>query len=533
MVDTGDRIEGNGLYDASIPKGKYTFDILKEQQIDIICTGNHELYKQNASEDEYLKTVPGFQGNYIASNVDILDPKTGDRVPLAQRYKKFTTKNQGIRVLAFGFLFDFTKNANNTSVQPVSQTVKEQWFQDAIRDREVDLFLIVGHVPLPSVEFEVIFKAIRGVQWDVPMQFFGGHSHVRDYTKYDSKAYALQSGRYMETIGFMSISGLNRGDKSQKAVEESSSLASLKFARRYIDNNLFSFYHHTSLDSTSFPTSHGRNVSSMIASARKTLKLDFRFGCAPQDLWMHRAPYPSNHSIYTWLQEQVFPGSIYDENRGDIPTMAIANTGALRFDIFEGAFTVGSTYDVSPFLNSFRFIKDVPLSVAEKLLVVLNVGAPQLQYTLRAKTPVSSKQLEIKQGMATPKSRSSLSQVPLTDGEDPDLTPGYTTVDDAGSDGDDTLHLPIKFYRVPNCIGSRIRFPSADARGDATDGPQDSENPEVVDLVYLDFLHSFVLSALQFLGTEYQEEDTEVYMKGVDMTSLISNWVKDNWNGNC
>ncbi|KAK5187816.1 hypothetical protein LTR16_009512, partial [Cryomyces antarcticus] len=141
VVDTGDRIEGNGLYDASDPKGRYTFDIIKEQEIDIICSGNHELYKSNSSEDEFRQTVPGFKGSYIASNLDIYYPDTDAFEPLAPRFKKFTTKNQGIRIIAFGFLYDFNGNANNTKVQPVEETVKEQWFQDAIRDRDVDLFL--------------------------------------------------------------------------------------------------------------------------------------------------------------------------------------------------------------------------------------------------------------------------------------------------------------------------------------------------------------------------------------------------------
>ena len=191
-------------------------------------------------------------------------------MPLAPRFKKFTTKHQGIRVLAFGFIFDFTRNANNTVIQPVRETIKEKWFQEAIRDRDVDLFLVAGHVPLRSEEFNSIFKAIREVQWDVPIQFFGGHSHVRDYSKYDSKAFALQSGRYMETVGFMSITGLATGGKRNEpisdALKDSKAMAPLnspQFARRYIDNNLFSYYHHTSLNSTSFPTSRGQNVSKM------------------------------------------------------------------------------------------------------------------------------------------------------------------------------------------------------------------------------------------------------------------------------
>ena len=33
IVDTGDRVEGNGLYDASHPKGLFTYDIFKEQDV--------------------------------------------------------------------------------------------------------------------------------------------------------------------------------------------------------------------------------------------------------------------------------------------------------------------------------------------------------------------------------------------------------------------------------------------------------------------------------------------------------------------
>ena len=545
LIDTGDRIEGNGLYDASHPKGAYIYDIFKEQEIDVICSGNHELYHENSSINEYLKTVPNFQGNYIASNIDIIDPHSGDRVPLAQRFRKFTTKNQGIRVLAFGFLFDFTRNANNTFVQRVEETIKQDWFQQAIRDREVDLFLVAGHVPLRSDEFNAIYKAIREVQWDAPIQFFGGHTHIRDYAKYDSKAYALESGRYLETIGFMSITGLNTGGKPHDLPifapansEQSTLQASPKFGRRYIDNNLFSFLHHTLLNETSFPTTHGRNVSATIASARKELGLDHQFGCAPTDLWMNRVPYPSERSIFTWLEKQVFANMIHDEKRGDFPALVLLNTGAVRFDIYQGAFTVDTIYSVFPFTNNFRYIQDVPFDVAVKVLTVLNNGPTVVAgdpNTLRLKTPVSLHQQDILENFTDPRLNhrlGAIGQIVLEDDE-PELLPGYTTSDDGGSDGDDTHHSPIKFYRVPNCIESRIGFPSC-TRGDNLAHILDEcESPNTVDLVFIDFIQPYVLGALKFLGTDYEREHTKVYMEGTDMTSLITKWVIENWKGEC
>lgn len=545
LIDTGDRIEGSGLYDASHPKGVYTYDIFREQEMHVICSGNHELYHKNSSINEYLKTVPNFQGKYIASNIDIIDPRSGDRVPLAQRFKKFTTKNQGIRILAFGFLFDFTGNANNTIVQPVEETIKQDWFQQAIRDREVDLFLVAGHAPLRSDEFNAIFQAIRGVQWDAPIQFFGGHTHIRDYAKYDSKAYALESGRYLETIGFMSITGLNAGGKPHDLPvfapansEQPMIRATPKFARRYIDNNLSSFLYHTSLNETSFPTPHGRNVSTMIASAREALGLDHQFGCAPTDLWTNRAPYPSESSIFTWLEKQVLTDMIKDEKRGDTPTMVLLNTGAMRFDIFQGAFTVDTTYAVSPFTDNFRYIQDVPFDVAKKVLTVLNNGPTFLAgdfHTLRSNAPVSLQQQDFLGTFTDPKlyhRLGTVGQIVLED-DKPELLPGYTTVDDGGSDGDDTRHLPIKFYQVPNCIESRIGFPPCTKGDNLGDIFDKCEDPKTVDLVFLDFIQPYILAVLKFLGNDYEREDAKTYMEGMDITTLITIWVAKNWKGEC
>ena len=42
LIDTGDRIEGSGLYDASHPKGNFSREIFAQQDIDVICIGNHE-----------------------------------------------------------------------------------------------------------------------------------------------------------------------------------------------------------------------------------------------------------------------------------------------------------------------------------------------------------------------------------------------------------------------------------------------------------------------------------------------------------
>ncbi|KAK4151444.1 Metallo-dependent phosphatase-like protein [Chaetomidium leptoderma] len=526
LVDTGDRVEGNGLYDGSHPKGKYYYDIYREQDVDIICTGNHELYIASTADAEHQLTVPNFKENYVASNLDYIDPKSGERMPLAQRYRKFQTKNQKLDIVAFGFLFDFTGNANNTVVQPVRETVREQWFQDAIRE-EADVFVVIGHVGVRMPEFKTIFNAIRKQNPLTPILFFGGHVHIRDAISYDSRSFAVASGRYFETIGWMSVDG----ELARTALSQDDADAGFSFHRRYIDNNLLGLQHHTGLDAATFPTEHGRNVSAFITKAREALDLDYAFGCAPKTLWMSRSPYPGDNSIYSWLEKEVLPDVATNPDRNDMPRLVIVNTGAIRFDIFKGAFTRDTTYIVSPFLSAMTHIPDVPYRMARKVIELLNTAGKIMESApMDNRFMATPEQLAIHESIlyeAPVLSDSFLDaaqQKPLgggsvVDGGRPRLTEGYTTRDDIGLDGDDTVHAPVNFYVVPNCVQAEVEFPS--------DG-----EPETVDLVFLDFIAPWVLMALRLLGGEYSGEDVQLYVEGT-FTDLMAGWIEKNWPRHC
>ncbi|KAJ4382130.1 hypothetical protein N0V86_002459 [Didymella sp. IMI 355093] len=539
IVDTGDRVEGNAIYDSSKPRGKFTYEIAKEQHIDLISSGNHELYKADTAEGEYYHTVRDFEGNYLASNLDIYDPKTGYLEPLAPRYKKFTTKNQGIRILAFGFIFDFTGNANNTVVTRVEDTVNEDWFQAALKDKDLDLIVVFGHVDIRSSEYTILFSTIRAAHPSLPIQFFGGHSHIRDYKVFDTKAVALESGRYMETLGFMSISGLSTGGTSKRAATPQES--SITFARRYIDNNLFSLHHHSDKDSDSFPTSHGLNVSKAIGAARTSLGLTKKYGCAPHDLWISRRPYPHRESILSWLSESVLPDSISQSSRiaSGKKALVIQNTGAVRFDIFKGAYTKDTKFLVSPFTSPLRLIRDVPYKAASQVIKLLNHGGPIVMQMMEdglLLAPPEVSAARFRPGLLSSAEDSEEvafggrqyqngeAQTPMRSDE-PALIPGYTTHDDAGTDGDDTIHSKIQFYDVPNCIQATVGFDAADK----------DEEPQTVDLMYNEFIQKWILMALQYMGKAYTSDDTEVYADGKSFTDIMTDWVSEHWTheGEC
>lgn len=86
--------------------------------------------------------------------------------------------------MAFGVLFDFTGNSNVSKVIKARDLVKEEWFLEAVNYPEpVDLFIVVGHNPVRTTvstsTFGIIYKTIRGQRPGIPIQAFGGHTHIR------------------------------------------------------------------------------------------------------------------------------------------------------------------------------------------------------------------------------------------------------------------------------------------------------------------------------------------------------------------
>jgi hypothetical protein len=516
LIDTGDRVEGNGLYDGSTPPGLYTYDIFKNAPIDVMTVGNHELYINTTAQRDFNTTVPLYKSSYLASNLNITNPPIGappgtPTQPFAPRFKRFRTPNQNLNILAFGFLYNFGKPADNVRIQNVSDTVKEKWFLDALNSGPTNLILVAGHVQLKletwgaGQEFRWILQAIRAnvATSNTPVVFFGGHSHIRDFRKFDDKAYGLQSGRYGETVGFLSMSNLtNTGLTDADNSEDESRLANPVYQRRYIDANLFSYYSHARKTVATFDTPLGVEVTKNITTARAALQLDKPYGCAPADMSLYYAPYPSNQSILTWLETQVFldtwsplltppPGGRGTDCSGingtGNPMLVMTNSGAIRFDVFKGRFTVDSVINMSPFTSSFRCLTAVPVAAARQLVTKLNLGPPillledgspdveesgRLMEELRLSPPVPMGEAE----------ESDLNDVGYADqvlfddrmALQPGLLPGYVTKDDAGTDGDDTPHLPYPTYTVPNVVGATIALPSPTAT--------------VIDVVYNEFM---------------------------------------------
>ncbi|KAJ5103460.1 hypothetical protein N7532_003989 [Penicillium argentinense] len=176
--------------------------------------------------------------------------------------------------MAFGVILDGTNNNKNmTRIQPAAEMIQESWFKDAVNRVDIDLFVFIGHNPgkpgIPKSEssFPLLMKTLRDTRPEVPVQGFGGHTHRRDFHVYDKKSSAIESGKYCDTVSWISLDGIKtqplearatRPEASYMISEEPATVEStdascpkkktfeMKLTRWYLDWNRLTFSYNAS-----------------------------------------------------------------------------------------------------------------------------------------------------------------------------------------------------------------------------------------------------------------------------------------------
>ncbi|KAI0828002.1 Metallo-dependent phosphatase-like protein [Trametes gibbosa] len=507
LVDSGDLHDGTGLSDGFPPGGvdahesnKFILDL----PYDVMAIGNHELYIYANTLDMYKNFAPKRNGRYLSSNVNITVLNEHGKVvsvPVGNRFAKFKTR-KGRKVTSLGVLFDFTGNDVNTTVQKVEDMVKERWFTEAIKD-EPDFFLLAGHMPVREDNWPTVFNAIRAVHAETPIMILGGHTHIRDCLQLDGRSIALESGRYMETVGWLSAKleqphghyGSHGGSKN------------ITFTRRYLDPNRVTYEYHTRRSNFSFDTFEGSRITKGLNELSVRFNLSDLFGTAPQDYTISQAPYPSNGSLLSLFAAEAMPYALtLNNSRAGVPNIMITNSGSQRFDLYGGPFSKNDQLTASPFADAFLYLPDVPFAVANQVLPALNhAGAnerralAEREEELYARGEVEMRYMQWLEEMDRrshgPERRAAHN-----------ATLGYVTHDDCPGVGDDVLHAPLPFFASPDFIGS---------------APPNVTDDTPVDLVFVDFIAAQLIETVNGLQTAktYTAADVKAY------TDVLSNAV--------
>ncbi|KAG8899457.1 hypothetical protein FRB99_006702 [Tulasnella sp. 403] len=487
VVDSGDLHDGNGLSDG-FPEGGVngheTNKFFTKIPYDALAIGNHELYKYPVSLDVYRNFAPKWKGRYLTSNVNITivsKDGTTKKVPIGAQYTKFKT-SQGRTVTAFGVLFNFTNNAKNTHVQKADDFVKESWFLEAIAE-EPDFFLLLGdgmnsHMAVARDNWPIIFKAIRYVHPFTPILIFGGHTHIRDCVVLDERSMALESGRYMETVGWMS------------ATLPKVKTDPVEFSRRYLDANRVTYQYHTGTSEGTFDTRKGKKITKGLKRLVKRFNLDSTFGVVPQDYYLDRVPHTFNNSVVSLFIHKILPTVLpasYPE-RASTPFIVVANSGSQRFDVFRGPFTRNDQFIVSPFKNSFLYLT-VPLGIGRKVADKLN------EYGAFSTFVVNDEEAMVTKVWTEWRKQQWENMQPshMFDANGKQLTLGYRTTDSCpGGPGDDTPHSPIPFFDAPGYVAHSTVPPA-------------TPDTSLVDIIIMNFFVADTVKAVNDLRAEYPE----------------------------
>ena len=563
MVDTGDLHDGNGLSDTTSPNGAASNLIFEKVDYDLLTIGNHELYISDIAYLTATQFATAYGEKYLTSNVQVFNNATRKYEYPGKQYRYFKTK-KGLRIMAMGFLFDFGGNSNASKVIKAADAIKQPWFAQAVNyTKPIDLFVLMGHNSLRNGSGQTlatIQTAIRKARPDVPIQLFGGHTHIRDFAVYDAGSTGLESGRSCETLGWVAVKGIKskhyEGSQNPKGVPHPSRPAvkvnttavtppaafkDLKYARRYLDWNRLTFAYHAvgSQSKTKFDMKKGIQTSKDLTLLRKQQNLTTLYGCAPQTWCISCAPFGSPNNIYTLLSEAVAK-TVISQTRADKPRLIILNTKSVRFDLVEGPFTVDDSFIVNPFHDAFQFFADVPYANAKQVLHLLN------KPVFERREEVIARDLTTRDFSFTTLTGNSIEQCfeatasshldslrrrelygSMTRGRNAairrDITPtaGYVTKDDFGTGGDDTNHSAIPFFPRPDTFQANASF------------PEDGSSPVKVDLVFLDFIRPDVLVALASAGLNYTNAPIAYYVpKEFDTHAYLPAYAKLAWQKN-
>ncbi|KAG6901602.1 hypothetical protein C0995_010114 [Termitomyces sp. Mi166 len=205
-----------------------------------------------------------------------------------------------------------------------------------------------------------------------------------------------------------------------------------------------------------------------------------------------------------------------NNSRASIPNLIITNSGSQRFDIYSGSFTKNDQLTASPFTDTFLYIPDIKLSLANAVLASLNSAGAENRRSLVEEREAT----EYRLGYVDKRYNEWLRNMNRRHGVEMrvarNLTLGYVTTDSCPGAGDDTLHAPLPFFDVPDFISSN---------------PPAVSDDTPIDLVVVDFIESQLIGILNSLQKDkvYTAADAVLYTP-VLASEALGIYAQSAWN---
>lgn len=497
VVDSGDLVTGNGLSDTTDPVGNFSNGLIAEASYDVLTMGNHDCSDLGRLQSYRRGFLPLWGDRYLTSNVEVKSTDGTSTEAVGKRWTSFVLPQTGARVTALGVLFDFAPPYQELLITPPSQLVHEDWLKALVASEEgqsTDIWLLAGHMPAdgaPEDEWDALVAGLRSlVGADKPIVGLGGHTHVRACRRTNENSMVLQSGRFHETAGWVSLN-----------LSSSGTVARSTFSRSYIDLNPSNMAYHLGQELTPklfAGSTKAKRVRSRLQRFLAEKGLNVVHGFAPRDYYLERFPAHDERSILnasTSVLEKTF-------SDGETARLVILNSGSLRSDLRRGPLTTNDQFILSPFSDAFYVLKGVKRSAALASLAQMIEEAPP-------PAPVPAQTSKGADGRFH--------------------SQGYVTVDLCGTagavseEGDDTVHSSAGIVPFEPPYLSALM------------GRQDTD---LVDVIILRYLLPRFVDALNRQPQErkWSTEDASIYHDSlgqrIKTRDLWKHHAHRNWNGN-
>jgi 2',3'-cyclic-nucleotide 2'-phosphodiesterase (5'-nucleotidase family) len=303
---------------------------------------------------------------HLSSNIGM----TETNEPLSNRYMVLEGKNS--RILVFGFIYHLKDPSEEVTVYDPADVTKEDWFKVALQVTDYDAILVMAHMGTDDESVAVIHDAIREIVGDLmPIQFVCGHTHLRRSAQLDPLSKAVEAGKYLDTIGFVSFPNLqNIEDRNDelRPLEDSTAL----FQHVFLDANVNMLKYALDDFGEGFATTDGQELQEFIQRTQNRLGLDKVLGCAPNDYFQNRSIH-DHDSLWKVYRDKVVPTQL--ERDPEANRAILVSQASWRYDISQGENMYDDVVAISPFNEPVYFIGSMPCDIVLELNETLNKAA--------------------------------------------------------------------------------------------------------------------------------------------------------------
>ena len=296
--------------------------------------------------------------HHLASNIVMTE--SGN--PLSSRFLVLEGINS--KVLVFGFIYHLENPAPEVTVQDPADVVEETWFIDALRDTPHSAVLIMAHMGTDDQAIQPILDAVR--HWDgdhMPVQFVAGHTHFRRWSQLDSFASAVEAGRYLDTVGFISFPNADTIVRTERQ-EDAQGL----FRHEFVDASVAMMKDYLNTEDD-FSTADGKALTEFILQTKIELGLDKIVGCSSIDYFMNRS-LEEPDSLWAVYRDHVVPSQL--DTEPSVHRAILISQASWRYDLFVGENTYDDIVAISPFNEPIFYVGSLPCETVLRLNETIN-----------------------------------------------------------------------------------------------------------------------------------------------------------------